>query len=367
MKRAAREAWVPARAVDRLVGRIGELERRAARLDQPAPRLEITDERRADAGGDQQVLVRLTGSPPKLNGWRIVGELHHGGDRTEVEPLGPSLDAARWETALARCDHCGLRRDRKHTLVLRHDSGTLAQIGTSCVADFTGDRDALGGLRASRLRRAAREALAESSVAEVGSYAPLRPLLAHAIADADARGFVGRREATDQREATYAVALKRCAADQALDSADYAAAAQLESWVLHELAERDELSGYEKRLVAAFQLAERVDVGRAALVVSAIVARRRDGAQAPAYLGEVGETVTVEVEVLRVTKTKRGSRFGDVYWHRMRDQAQREVAWYAVGTTLSEGASYTLRGRVRRHDTFRGRPRTVLERCWALT
>jgi hypothetical protein len=81
------------------------------------------------------------------------------------------------------------------------------------------------------------------------------------------------------------------------------------------------------------------------------------------YVGEPGERVEVAVAVLDVRKTERGSRWGDVFWHRLRDDEGRQLAWFAVGTRLEPGSRVRLSGTVRRHDRFAGRALTVLERC----
>lgn len=69
------------------------------------------------------------------------------------------------------------------------------------------------------------------------------------------------------------------------------------------------------------------------------------------------------MRVEEVRRTERDSRYGTVWWHRMRDQRGRRLAWFAVGRRLEVGGAYRLRGRVRRHDEFRGQAVTVLERC----
>jgi len=147
---------------------------------------------------------------------------------------------------------------------------------------------------------------------------------------------------------------------------DLGEAAEIEEWVLRELAERQHLTRYERRLVAVFQLSEHVSEESAAIVASSWLAHRRDterGAR-QSHVGEVGERL--ELEVLDVRETRRGSRHGRVFWHRLRDRQGREFAWFAVGRVLPVGAAVRTRARVRRHSRFAGRAVTVLERCRVL-
>ena len=42
------------------------------------------------------------------------------------------------------------------------------------------------------------------------------------------------------------------------------------------------------------------------------------------------------------------------------------MAWFASSEALEEGRRYRLRGTVKRHEEYRGKPRTVLTRCTVL-
>src|SRR3972149_3916096 len=53
-----------------------------------------------------------------------------------------------WRRADQKCDHCGLIRKRNETFVVRHEDGTLKQIGRQCIADFLGHKGPEGMLAA---------------------------------------------------------------------------------------------------------------------------------------------------------------------------------------------------------------------------
>jgi hypothetical protein len=90
-----------------------------------------------------------------------------------------------------------------------------------------------------------------------------------------------------------------------------------------------------------------------------------EGWREAVFLGPVGAWVEAQVEVQAVRAVGR-NRFGDVVWHGMRDERDRWVSWFASGgRRLRRGGRYRLRGRVRRHSEWRGRPVTVLARCTA--
>lgn len=324
--------------------------RKARRLNLEAPELRILD---VDG---ERTQVELAGEPPRLSGWRPVAELHHSAEGTRVELLGDRLPAGEWTEAEPRCDHCGLRRARKTTLLLEHTSGDVAQVGTGCLEDFTGASDPLAAIALER-------DLAAAAVAEPQQEAEpaVGQFLAAVIALVREEGFTTKADASEESPATAELAAARVGAGVEESEADLEAGAALEEWVLRELAARPDLGGYEHRLVSVFRRSERVGERDRAMVASAWSLRSRSAARE--YLAAEGEMVDVEVLVESTSTLERRSRHGEVVRHQMSDEAGHRVVWFAVGRELEEGARYRLRGKVRRQDRFRGEAVTVLERC----
>ena len=82
------------------------------------------------------VEITVVGETPVLEGWQFVGRIEHseiGDIRFEV-PDGPGIPA-RYNTN--NCDHCGHKRNRKDTFILRHtETQEFQQVGSTCVKDF---------------------------------------------------------------------------------------------------------------------------------------------------------------------------------------------------------------------------------------
>lgn len=77
----------------------------------------------------------------KVDGWELVAALDHrpGGNvlRRVPTPSPAPLDAA-WLSAAPICEHCGTRRHRGTTYLVRElATGRVAQVGSTCVMDFT--------------------------------------------------------------------------------------------------------------------------------------------------------------------------------------------------------------------------------------
>lgn len=274
----------------------------------------------------------------------------------DVQPLASGAAVDGWVDAPAACDHCGVRRRRAITYVLWHESGTLAQVGTSCLADFTGTAEPLSRIGACSAHARALAELDRAAEAERQgvAYVPLADLLANVVAIAERAGFVGRSEASRKRQRpTYERAFEELAKGREIPRSAHERAAEIERWVLGELRNSPRKGAFERRLVATFDLGERVHPDRAALVAAAYRAWQR-GRVRDDYVGEPGEGIEVVVEVRDVRRTERSSRWGEVFWHRLRDDVGHDLAWFAVGAPLEPGARVRLSGSVRRHDQFRG-------------
>jgi hypothetical protein len=89
--------------------------------------------------------VEITGPTVKVGGWTAVAVVESLGKDAEGEPVSKvaalggaeNLPASLWSTGM-HCDHCGLTRNRKKCWALQSDSGKWMQVGSSCLADFTG-------------------------------------------------------------------------------------------------------------------------------------------------------------------------------------------------------------------------------------
>src|SRR6185437_12405361 len=87
------------------------------------------------------VLVDVTGPEPVLEGWRFVAAIDHDPDGNVVRQVpGDSnpVQVSDWVAAAPDCEHCKLARSRRETYLLVHETGTLIQVGSTCIRDFLG-------------------------------------------------------------------------------------------------------------------------------------------------------------------------------------------------------------------------------------
>lgn len=138
---------VPAHNWEMLQGKIGEMNRRAARLGCEPITLRIVDEYEVERKRDRTKIkykvryfrVEATGQTPKLNGWRLMAAIEKQDTGENILRCVPGVSLPEsFRTTDAHCDHCRSERRRKEVFILQHDDGHYAQVGRQCIADFLG-------------------------------------------------------------------------------------------------------------------------------------------------------------------------------------------------------------------------------------
>lgn len=136
------------------VEKISTINARAARRGFTG-RLEISGVRTTEKVGQypnpvrERVVYRttLTGTPPSYAGWQLLAAIDPlptaAGGHEIILRCAPGVDDAGVDRSLLRpgaCEHCNTSRpNRRHTFLVRHlDSGTLKQVGSTCLKDFLG-------------------------------------------------------------------------------------------------------------------------------------------------------------------------------------------------------------------------------------
>jgi superfamily I DNA/RNA helicase len=76
--------------------------------------------------------------PPIINGWTLLGILHHHAGATEAHPSAGKAIPEAYLNAGPDCDHCGIKQRRKDTFILRNEAAEIRQVGSTCLHNFFG-------------------------------------------------------------------------------------------------------------------------------------------------------------------------------------------------------------------------------------
>jgi len=302
------------------------------------------------------------------SGWTLIATLRHRAGRPTIVNLTGSterINTDAWSRSEGWCEHCRTRRVRRTTYLLRHVDGRLAQVGSGCIAEFTGQPSPLRILRP-RIRRPARRRPGVQPRAPV-EYVETRPYLAHVAQVIHDSGFTPVSAASRQRPATWSQAAAALDRGHAPSVRAQRRADETLAWVRDELLCCDQLGDFERRLVLVLSRGRLTcrELPTAAAAVYAyhqrlrrqIMARKKAGEQ----IARPGQSVTASFRVLRVERIATAD--GPLWRHYLRDELGRRALWDSPKAPLRRGVQ-RLRVTVDRHAQARGgRPITILSSC----
>lgn len=337
---------------------------------------------------DKELLscCRITvGDMPRESGYAFVARLEHlkEGNVVTRAPGEYTTDLEEsWRTMSAKCQHCNTQRHRKETFILRTPTGELCQ--RNCLADFVcGNATSL--LRLADLSHEVGDCMSEE---RWGSYRwDVSPVafMACAASAIDAEGFRKSGEERPTKDtATFIsgprpketnwIGAKYWDELQPQDHHVELAKATVAWLANHEVSGNSEYV-WNLRLCIA-----EPDIGKhAGLLASATVAYQRhlgqqiklkidrDKPSGPAqgYAAPVKEVFEGEVVLMRVfifpTDNSRWQASKTIVT--FRSAGGHELVWFSTGKAPTEiGERYLIKGRVKKHETYRGIDQTVLQR-----
>ncbi len=310
--------------------------------------------------------------PVSMNEWSLVATLHHRPGRPTAVELAPGterIDINAWSRSEGWCEHCRTRRSRRTTYLLRRRNGSLAQIGSTCLAEFVGNADPMRVLRpTARLvsRRHRRHRLEQERKAS--AYIDTWAYLAHAAQAVFDGGFVSTVAVTSGKPATWSRALATLDVARSPSARARRRGRETVEWARDELNARPELNDFERRLVQVLGQ-DRLTLRELPTAAAGVHAyhqhlRRQIAAREKAgeYLGEPGEVITASLKVRHVERVATSG--GPLQRHFLRDELGRIAIWDTSDQKLQR-----VRGSfevvVAENTRFDGRPVTVLARCEA--
>lgn len=349
---------------------------------------EVLPDKNNDPTGRKGLMLSILpclveGEEPVLSGWRFVAALDHedGANIIRCKP-GEEIDTT-WRTAKGNCQHCGVNRNRLKTYLLRHESGEVKQVGSTCLGDFLG-----AGLNPENAAVYQEELFELSSRAwdsepSYGGKSVLEVAAVLAVAAAHIRlyGWVSRAQAqVDYRlQPTASQVLgwltfnpRRTGESEKNQwdasrptEADTQKATDARTWA----ASLTPANDYEHNLSVIANL-EFIGFNHIGLAVSLIAAyeknladtlKRQVSAATSQYFGEIGKRDTWNGVVTRITPIE--GPYGTT-WIIGFLVGNNEATWFASKRVdVSVGDTVRLTGSVKKHNDYKGIKQTVLTRC----
>tara|TARA_A100001391_G_scaffold23730_3_gene13084 strand:+ start:3924 stop:5102 length:1179 start_codon:yes stop_codon:yes gene_type:complete len=325
------------------------------------------------------IRLNLTCQRIGLDGWSVLASITHGAESNVVLCFGHDDDSAteiaeQFRNVKPHCDHCGKVRSRKTTMIVRDEQGTLRQVGSTCLKEYTGidpayvlsvggmidmlrdfdeDQDLIGD-------RASRDGL------------PVDVYLAWVIAAVEVEGgiFTTRNMAGDHGSSTaslaYTIGRESC------NASHYAAAKEVAQWAKDI---DDDSSSFElnMRAIAQNGFVEYKHDGIAAYIYEAFrKAQERAEKEAievatatqvaeSTHVGTVGTRETFKVTLNHVFRVE--TQWGDSYGHKFVTDSGAVIMWWTSSRVdLDRGESAIVKATVKEHTEYNGQLQTKVTR-----
>lgn len=378
---------IPAIAMGVLQSKLDKLSKKAKKTGTGEIRL-VRVGRRTNKDGTQIVIVAVEGEPVKYGGYTFLARLDHnldptGGSNIVYSMPGESLSEDQ-RLAGADCNHCGWRRNRKDTFILRKDDdGSFIQVGRTCLKDFFGHDPA------EVVRRAQYITKVIDTVTEAGKggeaymtnrrTVDLQTFLAYAVSCIEVNGWTSGKEAfgDPDRMSTRDQACNSMFRWPYPDPDDRPTKEQIETaekvleYVLTLDPQRSDFN-FNMTQMAKLEIIDYKMTGVAAAMVFCYnrhleqeadkAAPPKDDLSGSQFIGSEKDRLTIDIKIL--SSKIHGGQFGSYYITRMLDAAGNlYVSFGAYKGDVDSQA--TVRGTVKRHQEFNGVKQTILNRVKA--
>lgn len=342
--------------------------------------------------------ILVKGETPKYAGWTLVAALQHIAANGENEAAmfirtvpGQALPAD-WRHADQKCDHCQAIRRRLETFVVKHEDGTLKQVGRQCIADFLGHQDPERYAQMAEWLLSASDIMteAEDEDGEMGSGRGdrtvwLETYLGFVAMTIRNHGWLSRTKAreladTHARSATADIAFhamterpsKQNPHPPKPEEQDHDLVKKAIEWLRTDLAKRSDLNDYQHNLtvICTRDVVISKGFGVAASLLPAyqremgFVSERKlrfEQEKNSVHFGEAGKREVFDLTVTKIIPSQ--SDFGATFIHKFVDAKGNIATWFSTGRQLEIGKTYKIKGTVKKFDEFRGVKQTVLTRC----
>jgi hypothetical protein len=339
--------------------------------------------------------VTVTGQAPNLPGYSLVAAIDHTDGGAVLRTVPGEECPEQYRNAGPDCDHCGHKRKRNVSYVLRHENGEHKQVGSTCIKDFLGAQFesmlncyryllCLDGSEYNEAPRAgfsvetsAYLTLCAASIREFGWVAKSHgssPCRLHMHKGID----LNCSECKIPTAGRIWDALRGYTSLPMVSDEDKAMAAKAQAWAVGLVASNDYL--HNIKTIAGCEVIKRKQAGFAGSIVSSYQramakeeekaakekARKAQLADKEAnggneHQGTVGEPLTVSGSL--VFSRECHGYYGTSYLYKFASP-KGTVVWFASrDQDLATGDAVTLTGRVKKHDSYKGERQTVLTRC----
>lgn len=309
------------------------------------------------------------------DGWEFIATLQH-------LPTGENIIRAisdeymiplEYRESGSACEHCNTKRYRKDTYVVRHHSGEVKQVGSTCIKDF------LGGNSPDNIMQRAGFVGELISFMEWAGNSPrvhdegifhIVSFLAQTAACIRDYGWLSKTKANESGGTATAIrvqnnfSLSPGEKTSVVTAADKQLAKEAAEWAENISDSDAEISDYlyNIRAIARSGMVGWRTMGYAASIVSSYK-RTQDNTEANSdHIGTIKVRQEFDLTLKRMSSGV--SVYGEYHMFIFNDEQGNVVVWRASNPPdLEEGKSYRIKGTVKAHTEYKSVKQTEINRC----
>jgi len=367
---------IPLENMAQFLNKIDKLAKRAEKLGLQGPEVEECGSEVVKIANDigfdnyvEMVTINIDfGEEIIIKGWQFLCAIEHLPQGNIVK--GYANVDTKWRTAEPNCEHCNTNRQRNNTYVLVNEKGKVIQVGSTCLKDFTGHKDA--------------EAIAEYAAhlhEFIGSeveeeYDPdksysshllkIKDYLSYVAMSARNNGYVSRRKSEELGLAVISTAddamLEMCSKSKNKPTEEDCLLADK---VVDFVKNLDAKNDFEHNLTVIFSTPYMND-RHAGYVAGAMGAYIRNLEMKTKNAGSeyVGEVKERKVFTLTVKAVKPIDGFyGVTYLYKFADENGNTFVWFSSKEQGFEiDSTYTVKATIKEHKEYNGEKQTYITR-----
>lgn len=320
----------------------------------------------------ETVKVAISGPVVKIGNWEMAAHIdHHSHSKNLVLTIGNQEIPGHYRDWDGSCEHCNKIRRRNDTYVLKNEKDEFQAVGRNCLQDFLGHDPQFMIWIAKQITFSSLFEENEEKIPKEAIRFPLNKVLEKTNAVIRECGWLskGRARAEERFFEATADIVEREFLDIKpsfkTDKEDENVAKNVIKWV----AELSGKSDYEYNLKVALE-DDYVSLASMGIVCSAVAMyrfhlekqqeKKAENTQTD-WVGEIGKRQLFDV--ILISKKYIEGRFGTTTLHRFSDNQGNLIIWFGSNDRMEEGKEYKIKATVKKHDEYRGKKQTVVNRA----
>jgi len=314
----------------------------------------------------KRIIIEIEGTAPHLNGWEFMATLEHLENGQNIIRKATNEEIpSEYRTAEVKCDHCGIKRARKNTYLIRNtETGEYKQVGSGCLLDFFNGRDPHNTAKYAELLTTLDGTISGFyGMTKPAAYIETKHYLNYVEECIKSFGWIGRSTAKFNQTATADEAYNMMFGKCSTVPNNEAKVEDALNWLATQTPSSDYM--YNLKTACSNEYIHHKLIGIVAALM--ITYQKHLNKQRPVldtsksnFIGNINDKIEITATVKRCVSFESNWGFG--YFNTFVDDNGNVIVW-KTSSGLEEGKTYNIKGTVKSHDTYKEEKQTYLTRC----